>query len=186
MPVFTSDSYSHFSQRPLLFVDLEMSGLDPQAHEIIEVAALVVPPSDFKIANSYYTKVLPEHIETADPKALEINHYSPKDWKEAISLRQMLQELSVLSGFCILSGWNVEMEWNFLIAALEKENLPYFFDQKLFDVWTLAYLKYYQRADLKKLKLATVSQDLGISIDNHKPDSDIRATYEIFKKLTGL
>ena len=163
-----------------------MTGLEPSVHEIIEVAALLVNPPGFQIDNSYYAKVTPKHTETADPKALEVNHYSPQDWKEAISLRQTLTELSQLAPNCILAGWNVEIEWDFLLAALEAEALPVFFDQKLLEVWSFAYVKYYNRTDIAKLKLASVSRDLGISIDNHKPDSDIRATYEIFKKLSGL
>ena len=169
-----------------MFVDLEMTGLDPRRHEIIEAAALLVNPPHFQIENSYYAKVAPSHIDTADTKSLQIANYSPQTWKDAISLSQMLKELSGMAPDCILAGWNVEIEWDFLLAALEAEELPVFFDQKLLEVWSFAYVKYYNRTDIAKLKLASVSRDLGISIDNHKPDSDIRATYEIFKKLSGL
>ena len=34
--------FQDFRDRPLLFIDLEMSGLDPTKHEIVEVGALLV------------------------------------------------------------------------------------------------------------------------------------------------
>ena len=184
MPRFTASP--GFKDRPVLFIDLEMTGLDASKHEIIEIAALLTRPPHFDIINSYYTKVSPTHIATADSQALEIVGYSPKLWQDAISLRQALLELSQFAPDCILAGWSVQNEWNFLIHALESEKLPYFFDDKMLEVWSLAYAKFYQSTELERLNLANVSKLLNISVDRHKPDSDIQATYEIFKKLITI
>lgn len=172
-----------FKDRPVLFIDLEMTGLDVARHEIIEIAALLTRPPKFEVTNSYYTKVSPTHPETADPQALEITGYTPKLWQDAIPLRQALLELSHFAPDCILAGWSVQNEWNFLIYALEAEGLPYFFDDKLIEVWSLVYAKYYSLTELERLNLANVCKLLGIAVDRHKPDSDIRATHEIFKYL---
>ncbi|KKU28577.1 MAG: Exonuclease RNase T and DNA polymerase III [Candidatus Amesbacteria bacterium GW2011_GWA2_47_11b] len=172
-----------FKDRPVLFIDLEMTGLDVAHHEIIEIAALITRPPKFDIINSFYAKVLPTHIETADSQALEITGYNPKLWQDAIPLRQALEELSTFAPDCILAGWSVQNEWNFLVHALEAERLPYFFDDKMLEVWSLAYAKFYKSSELERLNLANTARHLGISVDRHKPDSDIRATYEIFKKL---
>ena len=172
-----------FKDRPVLFIDLEMTGLDVFRHEIIEIAALLTRPPKFNIESSYYTKVLPTHVETANSQALEITNYDPQLWQDAIPLHQALIELSQFAPDCILAGWSVQNEWNFLIHALETEHLPYFFNDKMIEVWSLAYAKFYDSSQLERLNLANVSKLLGISIDRHKPDSDIRATYEIFKRL---
>jgi oligoribonuclease (3'-5' exoribonuclease) len=183
MPFFLNKSFPGFKDRPLLFIDLEMSGLDVNRHEILEAAALLVDPRTFGISNSFYTKVLPTHIETADPAALKVIEYSPKNWSDAIPLHQALIELSQFSPYCILAGWSVQNEWDFLIHALNQEKLPFFFDNYLIEVWTIAYIKFYQDTGLPRLNLQAVCNKLGIHLDQHKPDSDIKATYEIFKKI---
>ena len=61
-----------FKDRPVLFIDLEMTGLDVSRHEIVEVAALLTAPPDFTVINSYYIKVNPVHLQTANSQALEI------------------------------------------------------------------------------------------------------------------
>lgn len=181
MPLFSKSP--GFKDRPVLFIDLEMTGLDVTRHEIIEIAALLTRQPKFNIESSYYTKILPIHVETANSQALEITGYSPKLWQDAIPLRQALLELSQFAPDCILAGWSVQNEWNFLIHALETEHLPYFFDDKMIEVWSLAYARYYSSTELERLNLANVSKLLDIPVDRHQPDSDIRATYEIFKKL---
>lgn len=186
MPYLLDKSPVEFRNRPLLFIDLEMTGLDVSRHEIVEIAALLVPQPDFSIANSYYAKIRPEHIETADLKAMKKNSYDPKSWSDAISLRQALLDLSQMAPDCLLAGWAVQNEWDFLNAALARENLPYFYHHHLIEVSTLAFVRLYPESDVKFLNLNRVCKKLGIYLDHHKPDSDIRTTYEIFKKLSGL
>ena len=175
-----------FKDRPVLFIDLEMTGLDVSRHEIVEVAALLTAPPDFTVINSYYIKVNPVHLQTANSQALEIIGYDPKVWQDAVSLRQMLQELSAFAPDCILAGWSVQNEWNFLVHALEAEHLPYFFDDKMIEVWSLAYAKFHTSSEIDRLNLANTAKLLGVNVDRHHPDSDIRATHEIFKKLIGI
>ncbi len=186
MPYLLDKSPIEFRTRPLLFVDLEMTGLDVSTHEIVEIAALLVPQPDFTIANSYYARVRPEHIATADPQALKKNSYDPKIWSDALPLRRALVELSQMAPDCLLAGWCVQNEWDFLNAALARENLPYFYHHHLIEVSTLAFVKLYPDSHVKFLNLNRVCQKLGIYLDHHQPDSDIRATYEIFKRLSGL
>ena len=183
MPYFLDQPRIHFRDRPILFIDFEMTGLDVDKHEIVEIGALLVRQPDFAIINSYYTKVLPVHVETADPKALRLINYSPKNWVDAISLKQALEELSRFAPNCTLAGWCVQNEWDFLNFALNQESLPYFYSHHLIEVFTLAYAHFYQDPNLKFINLSWVARRLGIHIDQHKPDSDIRATYEIFLRL---
>lgn len=176
----------NYKDRPLLFVDLEMTGLDVGKHEIIEMAALLVDQFDYGIKNSFYTKVSPTHIETADPKALRVVGYDPSEWQQAVPLRQALMELARFAPNCFLAGFSVQNDWNFLIFALEKEKLPYFFDNYLIEVWTLAYVKYHNRAEVTNIGIGNLCKMLGIPIQLHKPDSDVRATYEIFRRLVNV
>jgi DNA polymerase III epsilon subunit-like protein len=183
MPYLLDFPQIDFKSRPVLFIDLEMTGLDVKKHEIVEIAALKITQPDFQISNSFYTKVIPIHPETGDPKSLKVINYSAKDWVDAIPLRQALQELSGFAPNCFLAGWCVQNEWDFLNHALEKEGFPYFYKHQLIEVFSLAYARFYQDPDMKFINLPSVAKKLGIYVDQHKPDSDIRATYEIFKKL---
>ena len=186
MPYLLDNPLANFRDHPILFLDFEFTGLDPRKHEIIEVAALLVTQPDFKVVNSYYTKVLPSHIDTADLRSLAVANYSESTWTDAIPLRTMLEELAAMAPNAILAGWSVQNEWDFLNAALESENLPYFQTHRLIEVYTLAFVKLYQNQKIIHLNLPAAARTLGVYLDQHKPDSDIRATYEIFKKLSDL
>ncbi len=183
MPFLLDPKGINFRDRPILFIDLETTGLDRHHHEIVEIAALLVSQPDFTVTNSFYTKVIPTHIETADPKALKVINYSPDDWQEAIPLNQAMEELSNFAPGCILAGWSVQTEWDFLCQSLEACKLPYFFTHRLLEVYTLAFAKFYNDQSISFLNLPNVCKALNIRLDQHKPDSDIRATYEIFKRL---
>jgi|SRR3989344_737170 len=174
-----------FKDRPILFLDFEMTGLDVNQHEIVEIAALVVTQPDLAIINNYYTKVQPQHIQTADPDSLEVIGYTASSWQDAIPLRQALLELSQLAPECILAGFAIQNEWNFLLAALGREGLPHFFNHNLLEIWTLAFTKFYRDPQVTNIGLTNLSRLFNIPLERHKPDSDIRATYEIFKHLVG-
>ncbi len=186
MPYLLDNPPISFRDRPILFLDMEFTGLDPALHEITEIAALVVNQPRFEITNSYYTKVIPTHPQSADPKALKVSAYRSQDWQDAIPLRQALIELSHLAPDCLLAGWAVQNEWDFLNAALTREKLPYFYHHHLLEISTLAFAKLYSDSGVKYLNLPRVCRHLGINLIRHKPDSDIRATYEIFKRLSDL
>ena len=183
MPYLLNSFAIDFKTRPLLFIDLEMTGLDVNLHEIVEIGALAVGQPDFVITNSYYTKVKPLHPQTGDPKSLKLINYSDKDWAGAIPLRQALIELSQLAPDCFLAGWCVQNEWDFLNHALQTEHLPYFYDHRLIEVFSLAYARFHHDPEMEFISLPSTARRLGIYLEKHKPDSDIRATYEIFKKL---
>ena len=185
MPFFQNQNWPSDKKRNLLFIDLELTGLDSRIHEIIEVAALLVDPLSHAVLNSYYTKVKPDSIGLANPDSLKIANYSPSEWQEAISLREMLIDLQNLSEQVILAGWSVNTEYEFLCRALEKEKLPYFFDNYLLEVWSLAYVKTLNNSEVPKTNLANLCKYFNIPIQRHRPDSDIRATFEIFRRLVA-
>lgn len=183
MPFFDNKSWPDHKNRPILFIDLEMTGLDVDRHEIIEVAALVVSQPDLNVVNSYYAKIKPTHLETADQSSLSAINFDMRNWHDAIDLKICLTELSQLAPTSILAGWSVENEWNFLISGLKEHNLPFFFDNYLIEVWTMAFAHFRQSNEISRISIGNVCRHMGIPLDQHKPDSDIRATYEIFKRL---
>lgn len=176
-------------ERPLVFIDLETTGLDSMQHEIIEIACLVVDPQTLEIQKEYYTKVQPEHLETADPKSLEYNKFSPEAWKEAKPLRQMLEELNNLVPGGEFIGYNVSFDRPFIENAIRKHRMMLNFNHHWIDVMSLVYLESFFNKKLERLRLTHVCEVLGIPLkEAHTAMGDTRATLAVYcylKKKKG-
>ncbi len=173
-----------FRQRPLVFIDLETTGVNPLRHEILEVGCLVANGETFKKIEEYNAKVKPIHIETADPEALKINGYSPERWGEAKELKEAIERLAKIAPGGIISGWNISFDWSFLERAFANFRISHGFDYHKLDVQSIAYSKLYGKGEVKKLGLRPVASYFGIKLaEIHGAEEDIQMTYEIFKKL---
>lgn len=63
-----------------VFTDVETTGLVANEDEILSIGIVICKVEDFSVVaeNEWYVK--PEHIETASPRALEVNGYTPEKW----------------------------------------------------------------------------------------------------------
>ncbi len=80
----------------LIFVDIETTGFDPNTHEIVELAYILVRQKgsegrEFEVIEEREFKVKPDHIETAEPQALKINGYDEGQWLFANSLAEVMK-----------------------------------------------------------------------------------------------
>lgn len=174
----------NFRGRPLLFIDLETTGLDPTKHEIIEVAALLVDGKTLQIKKEYETKVQPEHIETADKRALQIVGYSPPAWEKAKPLKTVLLDLNKLAPGGMIIGHNITFDWTILELAYRRFEIPWAFDYHRLDVLSIAYAHALSDSKIKQLRLEVLSDHFGIKRKRaHRAMDDIKATYELFRKL---
>ena len=98
----------------MVFLDTETTGLKPgkDAAEIIEVALILEKPSGE--IDYWAAKVRPQHIETAHPKALQINGYTPEKWIEAVEPESIAQPLADLLHGATLVGHNIQFDCKFL------------------------------------------------------------------------
>lgn len=71
------------ADRIILVIDVETTGLDPSRHEIIDLWAVALDAKDLAVRWQAGGRVMPRHIETASPKALEINRYDAEEWAES-------------------------------------------------------------------------------------------------------
>jgi len=175
-----------------LFLDLETTGLKIEEHEILEIAAI---STDLKLneLDRFVVKTLPEHIENADPKALEVTKYDRDLWKEeGIPLIDGLKKLLRLTPygcFSIPVGHNIK---TFDVPFIRKEcvRLGLFCNLSYHLVDTVDLAVAYQIASGKKLpnvRLATITEVLGIKHeDAHTAMCDVEANLEVFKELVGL
>lgn len=104
----------------IVFLDTETTGLDPNRHELLEVAMLVRtqshPGSDLTINFSLNIDPL-----KADPKALEVNHYFERQDEllkmrisHALAGRFLLQQLTD----AVVVGNNVQFDLRFVAEFL--------------------------------------------------------------------
>lgn len=174
----------NFRKRPLVFIDLETTGLNPLEHEIVEMACLVADGQTFEVSKKYIKKVKPEHIETATPEALKIFGYSPEAWENARSAKEILQEVNGLAPGGMLAGWNVSFDWWFLEMGFKKVGITSQFDYHLVDVMSIAYAKLWKEKEIEQMGLRKIAPYFGIKLgEEHGALEDITATYEIFRKL---
>ena len=180
----------------LVFVDLEMTGLDPFQHEIIEIGIVLakqVTGEDGKqileALSEHNIQLKPEHIENADPKALEVNKYHARDWSLAIPQQEGLSQAAKLLDGTVFVAQNVALDWAFLQYAGSRHHID--FDKlahyhKL-DLASMAFGKLYHEPKLFKFSLREMTEYFEVTNQNaHTALADARATFEVCKKLLAM
>jgi len=110
--------------RPIAFVDLETSGLDPTRHEILEIGVVRVDGRSLETLGMFDVRVQPKRIEDADPEALRINRWTQEAWSDAVPLDVALVRTKPLVEGALLAGHNVSFDRSFLDAAWRSTGVP--------------------------------------------------------------
>ena len=117
-----SGSFVPMNLRPIVFVDLETTGLDCHTHEILEFAAVRTDPEGREQAY-FEHRVIPEHIDRASPEALQVNGYTESGWFDAVPLRVALVDYAQILGAdeeCITVIQNPVFDMGFIREAVRK------------------------------------------------------------------
>lgn len=171
-------------EAPFAFLDLEMSGLEPMRHEILEIAVVRVSQPGLQALESWSTKVLPEHAETADPVSLKMIGYSDESWKDAVSLQEAMELFVEKTRGHVVAGWNVAYDWAFLEVAMGKTGVRSSVHKRILDVMSFAYNWLYLDRPLGDMGLAKIAKMFGIVQErHHEALADTMATFEVYKKL---
>tara|TARA_B100000085_G_C18551193_1_gene515945 strand:- start:1001 stop:1582 length:582 start_codon:yes stop_codon:yes gene_type:complete len=144
-----------------VYLDIETTGLNPDVHEIIEVAIVYDGTGPV-----YHRHVKPERIQLADPLALEINrfHERSSEWFEAISQKRLAFELAGLLKDKVVIGHNPFFDYSFIqeLCWLHGEQVPRI---QLIDTKTLAY-EHLSELGLERLSLDSIRRFMGWSTYN--------------------
>lgn len=176
-------------EKKLAFIDLETTGFSPLDHEIIEIGCLIAKLDEngqYVELESFEVKVKPEHIETAEQEALRINGYDEANWMFAHTQKEALTMLAQKCDGCVMVAQNIPFDYSFLINGFFRHGIkdPFFFAK--LDTISLAYLRFRKDPDMKSFSLRSLCEKYGIKNDKaHTALADIRATFEVFKKLMG-
>ena len=178
----------------LAFIDLETTGFDPEKHEIIEIGGIIakqipVPGKGprLEVVDEFEYKIKPEHIETAMPEALRVNSYNDADWLFASDLDSIMKVVQEKTADCIMVGQNVHFDAKFLEAGFKKAGLENKMHYHKLDLIPMAFAKNYHNENPRWYNLQGLAEHYGIKNEAaHSALADIKATFEIYKKLLEI
>ncbi len=170
-------------RRPLVFVDLEFSGMDLD-NEVIEIGCLVVDQKSWQIKKEWHAKVRPKEIKSADKETLNIVGYSKDKWKGALTLKEAMLKFNRIAKDGVLVGYNVAWDFMFLEKSFFELDIKPAFHWQIIDVLSMVFYKFYNKLGVKGFRMKEVEKFLNIKHGVwHNPLDDARATYEIFLKI---
>ena len=172
--------------RSLFVIDLEMSGSNPQLHEILDIGgvrATLLPglPEE----GSWSSRVKPRHIGNAIPAALKVSGYSPKAWAKGIDIEPAMTKFAATGSGAVITGWGIGQDMAFLVEAFKRRAEPWPFAPMAIDVQLIA-RKVLSRSggDVDRFNLGHVADRLGIGrMGEHGALEDAYATYDVLVKL---
>lgn len=190
------------SERPIAFVDVETTGLDPSRHEVIEVA-VVFDESVFRRLGApwalrlrreepdvavWHTRIRPERIGDADPGALRVNRYDPERWADAPTTSEIADTIVALltrSGADpVIVGHNVSFDRDFLNALLRNTGRKDRVSHHTVDTVALCY-EHLVPCGLESLSLDNVRRFLGIPTEgSHAALKDAVDARDVYLRLT--
>ena len=171
------------------FLDCEFGGLDPELHDITEVAVVL---TDYRLAElrSAEWKIRPRP-DRVTPEAARISGYTEEGWRESLPVRDALSEFAALmpdDRTVVPAGQNVRMDVMFLERAYRNCGIPYPFDYHVIDLATLFYtwsLLAGERVPALSLRQAAVNAGLLEGNVPHRAMGDARLTLETFRYYVG-
>jgi len=176
----------NFSEFNLAFYDSETSGLDETQHEIIEMATIVYDPKQDKVLDEWDMKIAPVHIETAQPKALQINGYVNNPGLYTGSLNSALIKFNSLAQGCIIIGQNIDFDLKFAYKSMSDLNIiPSFDRHRKLELMSMAWFAI-KDSDILGMSLAHLCDYFGVSnVGAHSALIDCRRTLEVYRGLMG-
>lgn len=168
----------------IAIIDVETSGLEATHHEILEVGMVVFDLDTFSITDLYESKVRPERIEDAEPRALEVNGYDHEEWEGAPSLHEVMMQLYERTQDTTFCAHNMIFDWSFLQAAEKKTGIILPFGRHKIDLLTLAWGKLpHDKVHAWSLKTICTYLHILPEPKRHRALNGALAEYAVFTKL---
>ena len=171
--------HEYFKGKEIVVFDLETTGLNvAEGEKIIEIGA--VKMVDGKFTDKFMCMVDPQM--KIPEKIVSLTGIRDEDVAGAHTYNEVLADFYKFTRGCILSGYNVKFDYGFL--SFYGKKCGYNFDNPLLDVYELAQKGVH---GTKNLKLGTVAEKLGVTLDNaHRAVYDALAAAEVLIKLADF
>ena len=184
---------TQIKKHQLAFIDTETTGLNTEMHELIEIGVVLVSQEwqgttpVFKVVEEFEVKIIPEHIENADPVALKVNGYDPKDWIGAIPLADAMELFAKKTEDAIMIAHNVTFDSAFIDKAFKKTGVINKMHYHRLDTISMAFAKLHLDEIVDKYSLRFLCEYFKIeNTREHSALPDARATFELYKKVLAL
>lgn len=161
---------------PLVAVDIETTGLDPEKDKIIEISAIRFGLS-YKPADAFTTLINPKkHIPKS---ATNVNGITDDMVSESPEIHQVMQSFNEYIKGCNIVGQNVEFDLSFLC----RDGMELSPDISCFDTLETA-RRTIPKSEIGNYKLESLCNYYSIfPSENHRSLSDALAVSKVFKKL---
>jgi len=171
------------------FLDCEFGGLDPELHDITEIAVVLTDYRLAELASGEWRVIArPERVTR---EAAEMSGYGPERWADAVPLRRALAELAALlppGKTVVPAGQNVRMDVLFLEKGYRSCSIAWPFDYHVIDLATLFYawsLVVGEPVAALSLRQAAITAGLIDGPVPHRAMADTRLTLETFRHYVG-
>jgi DNA polymerase III epsilon subunit-like protein len=172
-------AYMKLSAKPLVFCDVETSGLDPVVNEILEFAAI-------KGEETLVMKIKPRRIHTAHPKALEVNGYNEAEWADAVDIAEAAPKIIAFLRDAVFVAHNAKFDVGHIESFLREAGITERIDYHVVDTTGLAYI-FLVRKGLESLSLKPVCEFLGLEPEPgiHRALAGASTCKRVYETLTG-
>ena len=171
------------------FLDCEFGGLDPERHDITEVAVILTDDRLAELASAEWK--VAARADRISAEAAQISGYDAAAWSGAPHVRQVLTELAALlppGKTVVPAGQNVRMDVQFLERAYKNCSIPWPFDYHVIDLATLFYawsLVAGEPVPALSLRQAAATAGLIDGAVPHRAMADARLTLDTFRHYVG-
>jgi len=169
--------FSHLTlERPLAFVDLETTGVDPQKDRIIEISVLKFTPPDKRVLRT--RRLNPGMAIPADATA--VHGITDADVEGEANFGDIAPQLLKFLDGCDLCGYNLKrFDLRMLYAEFERAGLVLHLDGRSI-IDPMQIFHHYERRDLA----AAVRFYLGREHENsHAAEADVQATAKVLAAM---
>ncbi len=169
----------------MAFMDCEFGGLDPELHDITEVAVILTDYRLEEFARAEWK--IHARADRISPEGAAIGGYNERDWQGAPKLRQVLTEICNMlpkGSLVIPAGQNVRMDVQFLERGFRNCGIPFPFDYHVIDLATLFYTWSLVTGEpLSALSLRQAALTAGLIEDSvpHRALADTELTLDSFR-----
>lgn len=178
-PIVTSAPACAFHERPIVVVDIETTGFNPEWNELLEIGAV-------KIVNGVVTETFTRLVRPTRPvpyKIEQLTGITEEMVKDAPPPGEVLTEFMTFVGDAVFVAHNAQFDYGFLRAKLKK-HLQVEFNPPVADTLALSRALW---PHLKSHRLDMLAKELGIIQEqHHRAGDDALTAWQILEKALAL
>jgi DNA polymerase III epsilon subunit-like protein len=175
----------------LAFIDTETTGTDPNLHEIIELAVIIVKQTPregrgpkLEVIEECEWKIKMERPEKAEEQALRVNGYNEVDWMFALDRKKAMEEFAKKTQSCSFVSHNLVFDYAFIQKAFEETQVENRMHYAKLDTISMAFARLYDAPQADKFSLRALCELLKVENSKaHTALADTRALVEVYRKM---